>query len=220
LDAVKKFGGKVRDFETQLPIDLLKSVQRGTMNYSYKGIPMLKDPFDLALYQLVLWEQKPCTIIEIGSYKGGSAVWFADQTRSMQLDTKIFSLDIHAVDGIDDERVSFKTSPDISLAMPLDWLAALPRPLLVIEDSAHTYEHTLLVLRHFAGIMRSGEYLIVEDGIASNMGLDVEHGLNGGPSRALEAFLNERSDFRVDEKMCDFFGHNVTYNVNGYLVKT
>jgi cephalosporin hydroxylase len=209
----------LRDFETQLPIDLLESLQRGTMNYSYKGVPMLKDPFDLALYQLILWQQKPRTIIEIGSYKGGSAVWFADQTRAMQLDTRIFSLDIIAVEGVEDERVTFKTSPDLAQAMPLDWLAALPRPLLVIEDFAHTCEHTLLVLRHFAEVMQGGEYLIIEDGIASNIGLDVKHGLNGGPSRALETFLMERSDFQVDEEMCDYYGHNVTYNVNGYLRK-
>jgi cephalosporin hydroxylase len=209
----------LRDFETQLPIDLLESLQRGTMNYTYKGVPMLKDPFDLALYQLILWQQKPRTIIEIGSYKGGSAVWFADQTRAMQLDTRIFSLDIHAVEGVEDERVTFKTSYDLAQALPHDWLAELPRPLLVIEDSAHTYEHTLLVLRHFADVMQNGEYLIIEDGIASNMGIDVVHGLNGGPSRALEIFLNERSDFEVDEQICDYYGHNVTYNINGYLRK-
>ena len=40
------------------------------MNYTYKGVPTYKNPFDLALYQLLLWEQKPRTLIEIGSKWG------------------------------------------------------------------------------------------------------------------------------------------------------
>jgi cephalosporin hydroxylase len=40
--------------------------------YTYRGVPMLKNPFDLALYLLLLWRLKPRTVIEIGSKSGGS----------------------------------------------------------------------------------------------------------------------------------------------------
>src|SRR5271166_419417 len=50
-----------------LPRRFLETIQHGTMNYSCKGVPTYKSPFDLALYQLLLWEQKPRTLIEIGS---------------------------------------------------------------------------------------------------------------------------------------------------------
>lgn len=189
------------------------------MGYTYKGIPALKNPFDLALYTRLLWDSKPRTLIEIGSYKGGSAIWFADQMRSMGIDGRIFSLDIIAVQDVSDPIVSFITSDSLPSAMPQDWLNSLPRPMMVIEDSAHTFEHTLLVLRYFADIMQPQEYLIVEDAIVTPMGIDFDHALKGGPALAIKRFLCERSDFVVDTEVCDYFGFNVTYNVNGYLKK-
>jgi cephalosporin hydroxylase len=208
-----------RPFSSDIPRALLNSVQTGTMRYTYKGIPALKNPFDLALYTRLLWDVKPKTLIEIGSYKGGSAIWFADQMRSMGIDGRIFSLDIIAVQDVSDPIVSFITSDSLSSAMPRDWLNSLPRPMMVIEDSAHTFEHTLFVLRYFADIMRPQEYLIVEDAIVTPMGIEFDGALNGGPALAIQQFLNDRSDFVVDPDLCDYFGFNVTYNVNGYLKK-
>jgi cephalosporin hydroxylase len=189
------------------------------MRYTYKGIPALKNPFDLALYTRLLWDAKPRTLIEIGSYKGGSAIWFADQMRSMGIDGRIFSLDINAVQDVSDPIVSFITSDSLPSAMPQDWLNSLPRPMMVVEDSAHTFEQTLLVLKYFADIMQPEEYIIVEDAIVTPMGIDFEHALNGGPALAINQFLSGRSDFIVDPELCDYFGFNVTYNVNGYLKK-
>lgn len=208
-----------RPFSSDIPSSLLNSLQTGTMGYTYKGIPALKNPFDLALYTRLLWDSKPRTLIEIGSYKGGSAIWFADQMRSMGIDGRIFSLDIIAVQDVSDPIVSFITSDSLPSAMPQDWLNSLPRPMMVIEDSAHTFEHTLLVLRYFADIMQPQEYLIVEDAIVTPMGIDFDHALKGGPALAIKRFLCERSDFVVDTEVCDYFGFNVTYNVNGYLKK-
>ena len=208
-----------RPFTSSIPKALLDSVQAGTMRYMYKGIPTLKNPFDLALYTRLLWDVKPRTLIEIGSYKGGSAIWFADQMRSMGIDGRIFSLDIIAVQDVSDPIVSFMTSDSLASAMPRDWLNGLPRPMMVIEDSAHTFEHTLSVLRHFADVMRPGEYLIVEDAIVTPMGIEFDGGLNGGPALAIQQFLSGRTDFAIDPELCDYFGFNVTYNVNGYLKK-
>ena len=38
---------------TDIPYELLMKIQQGTMAYRYHGIPMLKNPFDLALYPLL-----------------------------------------------------------------------------------------------------------------------------------------------------------------------
>jgi cephalosporin hydroxylase len=190
------------------------------MRYTYKGIPTLKNPFDLAIYARLLWDVKPQTIVEIGSYKGGSAVWFADQLRSMgQESARIFSVDIIAVEGVYDQMVSFLTSDSLADALPQDWLASLPRPMMVVEDSAHSYEHTLRVLRHFAGVLQSKEYLIVEDAIVTPMNIDFECDMQGGPGPAIRQFLADHPDFEIDANLCDYFGYNVTYNVNGYLKK-
>jgi cephalosporin hydroxylase len=208
-----------RPFSSDISSSLLKSVQTGTMRYTYKGIPTQKNPFDLALYTRLLWDAKPRTLIEIGSCMGGSAIWFADQMRSMGIDGRIFSLDVIAVQNVSDPIVSFITSDNLPSAMPLDWLKSRPGPIMVIDDSSHTFEHTLLVLRYFADIMQPQEYLIVEDAIITAMGCDFNFGFNGGPAPAIQQFLSERPDFAVDPELCDYFGFNVTYNVNGYLKK-
>ncbi len=33
---------------------------------------------DLAIYARLMWELKPRTVIEVGTAKGGSALWLAD----------------------------------------------------------------------------------------------------------------------------------------------
>jgi cephalosporin hydroxylase len=210
-----------RPFTTDIPKPLLDKIQTGTMQWTYKGIPTYKNPFDLALYAKLLWDVKPRTIIEIGSNAGGSAVWFADQVRAMQLGAQIYSLDINPVLGVTDPLVTFQTADvhQIADAMPPTWVASLPRPLFVIEDSAHTYEATLHVMRHFADLLQHGEYLAVEDSIVTPLGIDYDYTFNGGPARAIQQFLEERADFIVDTALCDYFGFNVTYNVNGYLRK-
>src|SRR5271166_4978402 len=78
-----------------LPRRFLETIQHGIMNYSYKGVPIYKSPFDLALYQLLLWEQKPRTLTEIGSKWewGGSTLWFADVLQNYGIDYTIHSID-------------------------------------------------------------------------------------------------------------------------------
>ena len=139
----------------------------------------------------------------------------------MQLGAQIYSLDINPVLGVTDPLVTFQTADvhQIADAMPPTWVASLPRPLFVIEDSAHTYEATLHVMRHFADLLQHGEYLAVEDSIVTPLGIDYDYTFNGGPARAIQQFLEERADFIVDTALCDYFGFNVTYNVNGYLRK-
>ena len=57
---------------------------------------------------------------------------------------------------------------------------------MVMDDSVHTYEHTLKVLEHYADVVTVGNYFIVEDGICHH-GLDV--GPQPGPYEAVERFM-------------------------------
>src|ERR1700753_4277048 len=90
-----------------IPYDLLMAIQQGTMAYRYKGRPLLKNPFDLALYPLLLADAGPRTLIEIGSCQGGSAVWFADQAALLGWELQVHSVDVAPPAGVDDPRVHF-----------------------------------------------------------------------------------------------------------------
>jgi cephalosporin hydroxylase len=201
-----------------LPKALLKSIQRGTMAYTYKGVPTLKNPFDWALYPMLLWEARPRTIIEIGSNQGGSALWMADVMRGFALPCHIHSVDIAPVTGVEAAGVTFHRGDarDLTHALDGDFMRGLARPLLVIEDADHQAATTLAVLQFFDAWLSPGEYILIEDGILTDMG--PVKAFSGGPRRALEQFLAERgSDYVVDTRYCDWFGRNVTWNVNGFL---
>ena len=87
----------------------------------------------------------------------------------------------------------------------------------MIEDGPHTFEGSLSALNFFDPHMRSGEYIIVEDGVLEDLHY---RELKNGPKRAIKEFLATHPDnYRIDREYCDFYGRNVTWNINGYLVK-
>jgi cephalosporin hydroxylase len=209
-----------RDFATALHDTTLHAIQHASHYYQWKGVPMWKNPFDFALYWMLVWKVKPKTIIEIGSKHGGSALWLADMLTLYGIDGRIVSVDIAPVTNISDPRISFLEGDvaDLGKSLTADLLASLPGPWLVIEDSSHLYEHSLAALNFFHSRLKRGDYLIVEDGIVEALGMADQ--FNGGPSRAVNEFFSQHpDDYEMVTAMCDFFGKNVTWNPNGYWRK-
>ena len=202
---------------SSLPLGVLLNIQHGAVSYKYKGIDCFKDPFDMALYQWLLWETKPRTIIEIGTWHGGSALWFADVLTTYGVDAHVHTFDIADPPTWTDSRISFHRGDVYAMedAAPAAWVNGLPRPILVIDDAGHMSSMTSAVLEHFAPLLKSGEYMIVEDTIIHEMNKDDHY--DGGPRRALREFLHKHPDYVVDRTYCDYYGENVTWNVNGYL---
>jgi cephalosporin hydroxylase len=204
---------------TALTPGLLPDLLRGILIYTYKGVPTLKCPFDMALYSQLLWREKPRTIFEIGSASGGSALWMSDQLKTFGIDGRIHSLDIKPVPITPPDNVTFYTGDVAKIAdiFPSDWIEQQPRPFLVIDDGPHSRTSAGMVLKHFAPHMLSGEYILIEDGIVTALGDDSKFKLDGGPMQAVHDFLKSGAPFEIDRSYCDFFGHNVTWNVDGYL---
>ena len=203
---------------SDIPYGLLKSIQRGTMSYRYRDVPMLKNPFDLAIYSLLLAEAQPRTLIEIGSYRGGSAMWLADVAATLGVSIHVYTVDIVKVSGVSHPSVTFLegNAQDLTPVLTDDFLDAAPRPLLVIEDADHYFRTCLSVLNFFDRWLSAGEYIVVEDGILSDMLVADQY--DGGPARAIDEFLKmNRGRYVVDRAYCDYFGHNVTWNTDGFL---
>lgn len=204
---------------TALPHAAVSSMQQGIMGWSYRGRPTWKCPMDLALYSTVLDEIAPRSVVEFGSNRGGSAVWLADQLSVRGIEgAHVWSLDIAPVTDLVDPRITFGYCDvaEPELHVRLSDLAGLPKPLLVIDDASHRASHVLAVLRFVDGALLPGDYLIVEDGILNQLGWSEEY--DGGPLSAIEAFLAERPGrYEIDRARCDFYGHNFTWNPEGYL---
>lgn len=184
----------------------------------YRGVPFLKMPNDVMIHMRLLHEAKPATVFEVGSKRGGSALWFADMISAMGIVPQIVSIDLKAP-KLQDDRITFLQG-DASRpgdVLSESFLAALPRPWLVSEDSAHTYAVSKAVLDFFGPRMRPGEYIVVEDGVVSEVAEWFGGQADGGPNKAVADFLGEQQEFEVVAELCDLFGYNVTGNPNGYL---
>lgn len=211
--------GKYAFGDSPLSPAVMAGMQKGIMAWTYRGRPTWKCPMDLAIYSQILWELRPRSVVEFGSNRGGSALWLADQLTAFGVpDFHVYSLDIAPVADLDDARISFGFCDvaDPAACVGLADLAALPKPLLVIDDASHIADHVLAVLRFVDQALEPGDYLIVEDGCLVALGWTEQYG--GGPLAALRTFLKERGDrYMLDRVRCDTYGHNVTWNPEGYL---
>jgi cephalosporin hydroxylase len=173
----------------------------------------------LALYTLLLSKLRPRTIIEIGSASGGSGLWFSAQARGLALDAVVYSFDIKPPNIKDSENLFFSFGDIYQLQnsnLP-EILESCPRPLLVVEDGPHTYEGCMAALEFFHKHLHAGDYIVIEDGIVNELGYK---NYKNGPNRAISDFLEDkRKNYIVDTDYCSFFGHNVTWNTNGYIRK-
>jgi cephalosporin hydroxylase len=151
--------------DSEIPYELLMKIQEGTLAYTYRGVPMLKNPFDLALYPLLLDSLRPRTLIEIGANAGGSAMWFADQARLRGLDMRVVSVDLTPPE-IDYPNVAFLPGDARALDLPVNSFA---RPLLVVEDSDQLYATVRAVLAYFDRWFAPGDWIVIEDGIVGDV---------------------------------------------------
>jgi cephalosporin hydroxylase len=208
------------DWQCDLSGAVLSGIQAGTLATRYKGVAFLKSPFDVVLYLQLLQTLRPGAVIEIGTNQGGSALWFADMMGVLGLSPRVVSVDIAAEIGFGDHRIEFLAGDALRLGetMPAGMLDHLPRPWLVVEDSAHVYETTHAVLEFFHPHLQAGDYIVVEDGVVKFLPDPYYRTFQDGPTRALEDFLAAHPDaYEIDRGLCDFYGTNVTWNPNAWL---
>ena len=180
---------------------------------------MIKNPFDLIIYEEILWELKPTVIIEIGNAFGGFTLWLQDRMRMIcDNKVKVITIDLESVGhnnfkNTDSESVvsivgncnSDKVINNVKNNISKDDI------VLIIEDSSHTFENTLQVLENYKDIVSVGSYLIVEDGICDILKL----GISPGPMKAVEKWINtNESMYKIDRNREKYI---MTYNPKGYL---
>src|SRR5262245_46948389 len=194
---------------------VLPMLQQRIMEGSkYHGIPTLKSPLDFWIYQEILWETRPEFIIEIGNFHGGSALALAHACDALG-QGQIIGIDTidHRIDPRvrAHSRITLLTGDACEVYPAVERMLGSNRKVMVIEDSAHTYENTLSVLETYSRLVGTGMYFIVEDGICHH-GLEV--GPKPGPYEAVETFVESNKDFVVDRSK---EGYCVTWNPKGYL---
>ena len=163
--------------------------------FHWKNYIAFKSVFDLAIYSMLITELKPNIIIEIGSGKGGSAIWLADMMKILGLEPKVYSYDINKL-NINYSGVNFfqfdlnNLNNKEEFPKNEDWTGVK----LVIED-AHVNIPT--VLKAIDDKLNKGDYFVVEDS-------DVKQ-------KELKSFiLKSKNNYLLDKYFLDFFGRNGT----------
>ena len=186
-----------RRFAGAIKPPLLDAIQWGSLRMTYRGIAMLKNPFDLALYTLLIGRLRPRTLIEIGTASGGSALWFADTMYAHGIEApRIISIDIEPKSEVADERIEFLEGDARSLASVLapQSVATMARPMLAVDDGSHLMEDIVPALEYLHEHLRPGDYVVVEDGNLSEFSHPAYRVLDSGPNRAVAAFLAAHPD--------------------------
>lgn len=208
--------GRFLEESLQLPLgEVLATIQNRIMlETSYFGVKTLKNPMDFWVYREMIYEAKPDVIIEIGNNWGGSTLALAHICDLMD-HGRIIGIDIdHSkITSIVSEhpRISLIERSAIDAFPAIREMIAPEDKVLLIEDSAHTYENTLAVLNLYNQFIHLGDYMIVEDSICHH-GLAV--GPSPGPYEAIETFIEQNRAFTIDRDKESFL---ITWNPKGFL---
>jgi cephalosporin hydroxylase len=184
--------------------NILENIKFAKWNtQKWKGLTLMKDPMSLTIYQQLLQDKKFKTIIEVGTFEGGSALWMEDINKMINNDCIIYTLDIDSskIKIPDNSSIIYKQI-DVNNIKSLNF-EKIDHPLLVIED-AHV--NVKEVLEYFNNILKEGDYLFVEDTIDDEK------------YEIVANFVKDKN-YLVDTTYCDMWGFNYSYNLNSILKK-
>lgn len=170
---------------------------------------------DLDRYSRILAATQPDVIVECGTWRGGSAQWFAGQG------VAVVTIDI-------DETIIAKAAREHPLVTCLtgdsvapDMVAAVEdlvsgQRVMVVLDSDHSPYHVRREIESYGDLVSEGCYLVVEDTILRWF----PNGLGGptpGPLDAVEYLLQDNPEWQRDEEIERL--HPVSMNPSGWWIR-
>ena len=226
-----------REDRSVYSIENCKSFYRGRYILRYRDSFMLKNPICHMTLLQMLHLVEPRTVIEIGTFNGGTTLWIDDILRKIVDNYSIYSLDVNtsirdkSVDKNVSKNVNFVqgSSYEIEKVFPIDLLESLPRPLILIEDC---HINVRGIMEHFHKILKAGDYLVIEDTspiMATNAWvgeefdnykeIKSEYIFEGVENlNTVRKFCTEKEEFyAIDSFLCDLFGYNCTTNWNSFI---
>lgn len=164
----------------------------------FEGVPLMKCPFDLWVYQELIFDLRPTLIIETGTAFGGSALFFARQLEKLGAGS-VVTIDIQAAAQLPRHpRITYVPGSSVAPAIVqlVSQRARQYERVMVVLDSDHSAEHVTAELEAYAPLVTTGQFLVVEDTNIGGHPVLVDWQGGPGPHAAVEAFLARYPDFQ------------------------
>jgi cephalosporin hydroxylase len=182
------------------------------MSITWLGVPILQWPTDLIILQEIVCEQKPRFIIETGTAKGGSAIFFASLLKLLNIKGKIISIDKYLTEETKRLTESHPMGRDVILhkgdsishqtIRQIKQIVKDEKNIMVFLDSDHSYQHVLSELNHYQHFVPLDGYLCAFDTIMKDL-YDMPKGekrwRTDNPHKAVMDFLKENDCFEIDK---------------------
>ena len=186
-------------------------------NTYWLGTPIQKVPSDLWVYQEILWQNRPDVILEMGTFKGGSARYLASIC-DLTGHGRIITVDIMELPNRPAHpRITYLLGSSTSDAI-VQQVRGLVRPgetVMVVLDSDHRRDHVLREMKTYGPMVTPGQYMLVEDTNINGHPVLPWWG-DPGPFAAVAEFMKGNRDFVQDKSREKFL---VTFNPGGWLKK-
>lgn len=184
---------------------------------TWLGVPLVKTPVDILVFQQIINETRPELIVETGAYVGGSALLFASIQELLGIDGRVIAVDID-LSFVNDRvrehpRIELiegsSTDPEVVSQIRA---AARGKRVMVDLDADHRAHHVLEELRTYSSLVSPNCYLVVEDSFFG--GRPVRPDAVPGPTEALDAWFAEDPPFESDRWRERYL---LTQNPRGYM---
>jgi cephalosporin hydroxylase len=182
---------------------------------TWLGHPVWQNVLDLWTIQETIAAVRPELLIECGTNRGGSALFYANLFDLLGAG-RVLTIDVEKLHDRTHPRVTFllgsSVDPEI-VAKVRATVKQTPGPVLVILDSDHSAGHVAKELEAYAAFVTPGSYLLVQDGVIDV--LPVFRAGRPGPLPAIQDFLRRHPEFEVDRARNERF--LITHHPLGWL---
>lgn len=204
--------------ETSFPNQASTEVMLHTENFSHvtwMGTPIWQNVFDIWCCQEIISRVRPRWIIETGTNRGGSALYFANLCDLLG-HGEVITVDVERLHTLDHPRITFLHGSSTALetfAQIQTMVTRNPGPVLVTLDSNHHEDHVRAEIALYADLVTTGSYLVVQDTCIDTLAYLAVH--RPGPLGAVRNFLEQTSEFEI----CPEFDGKflISHHPSGYL---
>ncbi len=172
---------------------------------SWLGVPIWQNPLDLWTIQEAISSIRPALLIETGTDRGGSALFYAS-LMDLREEGEVITIDIVRKHDIQHPRVKFLhgSSTDPKIVEDVSATAAKAGgPVMVILDGNHDRDHVAEELELYAPLVTPGSALLSQDGVIDQFRIFRDS--RPGPLDANREFLQRHPEFEYDRERNEQF---------------